>query len=66
MLLIVRGWEGGMGLGVLALTCVLAAVGWLMGLIMVRHSFLGEVRFMAFKLLTRLPWLRRCFPAFGG
>ena len=66
VLLIVRGWEGGMGLGVLALTCVLAAVGWLTGLIMVRHSFLGEVRFMAFKLLTRLPWLRRCFPAFGG
>ncbi|KQS76664.1 hypothetical protein ASG25_15405 [Rhizobium sp. Leaf384] len=66
VLLMVNGWEDEMGPGVLILTCLLAGAGWLPGLIIARHPFLVEVRLLAGKLVSALPWLRRRFPALGA
>ena len=66
VLVIAKGWFSGMGLGALTATCLLAAAGWLPGLIIARHPFLGEIRLLAIRLVCALPWLRRRFSTLGA
>lgn len=63
LLLGYHGWETDMGPVALGLTALLAAAGWLPGLVIARHPFLAELRFLAFHLFGTMPWLRRHFLA---
>jgi O-antigen/teichoic acid export membrane protein len=66
VLLAFHGFDMDMSFGALTLTILLAAAGWLPGLILARHPFLAEVRFLTQKLVNALPWLRHRFPALGA
>lgn len=58
-----NGWNLTMDLVDFGLTLLLAAGGWLLGLVVTDHILLTEVRLIVTSVLRYAPWLRHRFPA---